>query len=168
MAASNALLIVPGKQLGKLRLQSYPKLPMGDPDYSDAGMNHEVMVWKSGKAKDSNTLVLETTSNEVLADAGPGYTVHYIRVTSPIYHDRHGLGTGSTWASIHRAYPHLESWDNKPTVLADNDLGIAFEFKTAHPVASSRCVAVAVYEPGGVWEECDASDIRDLEKNNSN
>jgi hypothetical protein len=165
LASKNAVLIVPGKQLGTLRLQSYPKgLPLGNPDYSDAGMNHETMVWKSGKSK--NTLLVETTNNAVI-DNETGYTLHYIRVTSPVYRDSHGLRTGDTLASIRRFYSHLQPWDNKPSVLADNALGIAFEFESAHPAAGSKCIAIAVYEPGGgVWAEYDASDVRDLEKGN--
>jgi len=166
LAAGHAVLIVPGKQLGRLHLQSYPKgPPLGNPDYSDAGMNHETMLWKSGKG--ANTLLVETTSNAPI-DNGTGYTLHYIRVTSPVYHDSHGLRTGSTWASIRRVYRHLKAWDNKPTVFADNALGIAFEFKSAHPVASSKCIAIAVYEPGGgVWGELNASDVLDMEKDKS-
>jgi len=160
--ARHADLIVPGKQLGKLHLQSYAKLPMGDPDYSDAGMNHEIMVWKS---KDGNTLVLESTSNTVVDNGGSGYSVHYIRVTSPAFHDRHGLRTGSTFADVQREYPHLQAWDNKPAVLADNALGIAFEFDSDHPTGTSKCIAISVYEAGGgVWQEVNASDIKDLEK----
>ena len=160
--ARHADLIVPGKQLGKLHLQSYAKLPLPDPDYSDAGMNHEIMVWKSHK--DGNTLVLESTSNAVVDNGGPGYTVHYIRVTSPMFHDRHGLHTGSTFAEIKRSYSHLTAWDNKPTVFADNGRGIAFEFKINHPGLKSKCIAIAVYRPGGVWQEVNASDISEMEK----
>jgi hypothetical protein len=161
MASSSPVLIVPGKQVGKLRLQSYPKgLPLGNPDYSDAAMNHETMLWKY----DGKTLLVESTNNAVIDNGGPGYTVHYIRTTSPRYRDRHGLRTGSTFGEIKRSYPHLKSWDNKPVVLADNHLGIAFEFNSAHPAARSKCVAVAVYEPGGVWAQLDALDVLDLEK----
>ena len=167
LASGSAVLIVPGKQLGELRLQSYPKgLPIGGkPYYSDAGMNHETLLYKSGNAQ-ANTLLVETTSNAPLDK--PGYALHYIRVTSPVFHDRHGLRTGSMLASIRRVYGHLKPWDNKPTVFAADTRGIAFEFNTAHPAATSKCIAIAVYEPGGgVWAEYNAADIRDMKQDSS-
>jgi hypothetical protein len=158
--------IVPGKQAGTLRIQSYPKgLPLTNPDYSDGAMGQYTDMWVS-KERDKagwprNTVVARFTSNGFQANAGPGESVTYVRITSPDFHDAHGLSTGSTLASIQRVYRHLKAEDGKPGVLADDALGIGFDFGVPHPTGSSRCVAISIFESGyGVL--FDADDVHGL------
>lgn len=146
--------LVPGKQAGSLKIKSYPKgLPMTNPDYSDGAMGQYVSMWVSNERDKAglplNTLVPRFVSNGFSADAKPGDTVVYVRVTSSVFHDAHGLSTGSTLASIERIYPHLKPVDDKPTVLADDALGIAFEFGEERPTSASKCIAISIYDKGG-------------------
>lgn len=164
-AGSTLWLLVPGKQAGSLRLQSYPKgLPLGKPDYEDAGMSHYVDLWASTERDKAgmplNTVVAASTSNGPIS-GGPGVTLTNVRITSPKFHDAHGLSTGSTLAVIRRFYAHLAAVDGKPAVLADDPRGIAFEFGSARPKPSSRCVAIDIYEPGG-YVKFDAVDVREM------
>jgi hypothetical protein len=153
VAFASPYSIVPGKQAGSLRIQSYPQgLPLTNPDYSDGAMGQYTDMWVS-KERDkagwpTNTVVVRFTSNGFLANAGPGETVTYVRITSPGFRDAHGLSTGSTLASIQRVYRHLKPEDGKPGVLADDALGIGFDFGVAHPSASSRCIAISIFEKG--------------------
>ena len=145
--------IVPGKQAGSLRIKSYPKgVPGVKPDYEDGAMGQYVSMWVSKERNKAgwpvNTLIVKFSSNGFVDNGGPGESLFYIRVTSPEFHDSHGLSTGSTLASIERVYRHLKPVDGKTGVLADDNLGIGFDFGVAHPSAASRCIAINVYDKG--------------------
>jgi len=128
-------------------------VPLAKPDYEDGAMGQYVGMCVS-KERDKaglpvNTLVVKFFSNGFVDNGGPGESLFYIRVTSPEFHDAHGLSTGSTLASIKRVYRNLKPVDGKTGVLADDDLGIGFDFGLAHPTAASRCIAIDVYNKGG-------------------
>lgn len=163
IASNDALLIRPGHQLGRLRLQNYPKgMPLPSPDYTDGAMFQYNELWMSRKTKNGlpvNTLLAHITSNAPVENGGPGYRLSYVRATSRIFHDRHGLRTGRTLATIRRVYRHLAAVDGIPTILADDRLGISFEFDAPHPSGKSRCIAIAIYTPGSGILQHDASDV---------
>ena len=158
--------IVPGKQVGSLRIKLYPKgVPGVKPDYEDGAMGQYVGMWVSKERNKAalpvNTLIVKFSSNEFVDNGGPGESLFYIRVTSSEFHDSHGLSTGSTLASIERVYRHLKPVDGKTGVLADDNLGIGFDFGISHPAAASRCIAISVYDKGDTVL-FDAGDVHGL------
>jgi len=156
--------LVPGNRAGSLHLGSYPKgLPLAEADYGDAAMGHYIEMWVS-KLRNRAGMPLDTLVTESLSNGPsgrPGVTLFYVRVTSPRFHDRHGLSTRSTFASIRRLYRRLQPTENKPAILSDDARGIAFEFATAHPAPTSRCIAISIYEKRGLTQ-FDASDVHQM------
>lgn len=152
-AASNDLLILPGRSVGRLHLGhdgAASLARMSNPDASDAGMSQTRQVWVS-KGTPHYTLYIHTTSNGAL-DVRPlhGVTINEIRVTSPLFHTRSGLARGATLSVIKNRFNHLtrESMgegSHRSFLYEDNRDGIAFEFRKDAP--SARCISISVYMP---------------------
>lgn len=155
-AQQNAWLIVPGKSIGQIELESPAQslAVLGKPDGGDAAMMKAWRIWYSRKKDNS------IDSSHMLAVFTAMRTqdtqyVKQIRVTSPKFKTSKGVGPGSTIAAIKKAYPDLQRVQTyesankarKIVVYQDSRQGIAFE------TANSRskkpvCSMVVVFDPG--------------------
>ncbi len=149
IAQANATLIVPGRSIGQTRLGPNGTVTLSQlpkPDASDYGMMQGQMVWVSKKSgHPTQTLLIHTVSNSVFDNVRPrnGVTIEVIRVTSPFFHTRTGLHTGSTRTQILHQYPHARR-QVASAIYDDSALGIAFEFPP-HTTAHSHCIAIMVH-----------------------
>ena len=163
-AHASTWTLTPGKVAGSLRLKSYPHgLPLAASDYGDAAMGHYVEMWVS-KSRNKAGMPLDTLVTESLSNGPtgrPGVTLFFVRVTSRRFHDSHGISTGQTLAMIRRVYRHLEPADGKSSILTDDARGIGFEFDSAHPSPTSKCIAISIYEKGG-QTQFDAADVHQM------
>jgi len=155
-AQQNAWLIVPGKSIGQIKLESPAQslAVLGKPDGGDAAMMKAWRIWYSRKKDNS------IDSSHMLAVFTAMRTqdtqyVKQIRVNSPKFKTSKGVGPGSTIAAIKKAYPDLQRVQtyesaNKArriVVYQDSRQGIAFE------TANSRsrkpvCSMVVIFDPG--------------------
>ena len=149
-APQGAYIIVPGHSIGHISLgadgaRTLSHLPQ--PFAHDEGMSQTEQVWVSGAHGHRYTLFIHTASNGAL-DVKPadGVTIDVIRVTSPVYRTRGGIGPGSTLSRILHYFPGAKS-SSSPAILDANAQGIAFEFPKA-PKLSTECIAVTVHTPG--------------------
>lgn len=149
------LLIVPGKQIGRVHLGSdgdrtIASLP--EPDAAEqvwARPEETEQLWMSHKPPHGHdTLYVHTTANSLLnVKPHSGTTIDLIRVTSPRFVTRERLHVGSTLAEIQRRFPHARPGDSRLFLYDEEHTGIAFEF--AHPPSpNSRSIAVMIHPPG--------------------
>ncbi len=146
-------LIVPGKSIGQTYLGKNGSTYLNQlpkPNAIDAGMSQTRQVWVSKKDGRTDTLFIHTVSNGALGvQPINGVTIDSIRVTSPWFHTRDGLSTGSTKAQILRYFPNARSVNGEPTIYDDSKRGIAFEF-AKNVTAKSACIAIMIHPPGDV------------------
>lgn len=143
-----AALIVPGKSIGHITLRENADSvykALGKPDSGDAAMGKSLSTWYANhNPKGYQTQIFcsrymgppdENTSR-----------VKQIRVTSPFFKTKEGIGTGAVLAQIQAKFKVIKtaSFKNKkpPYAIFDNQKGIAFE------VSGGKCTAVIIYLPG--------------------
>ena len=167
-APQKAHQIVPAHSIGQAELgaqgaKTLARLPR--PDAGDAGMSQTMNVWVSTGQGRRDTLFIHTVSNGAL-DVKPtnGVTIDTIRVTSPWYRTRGGIGPGSTLAQIRRQFPSIRPLDSR-LVFDAKGQGIAFEFPKA-ATSSMSCIAVTVHSRGDASIPT-ASQVAEVLKNGS-
>lgn len=149
------LLIVPGKQIGRVHLgadgdRTLAALP--EPDAAEqvwARPEETEQLWMSHTPpRRHDTLYVHTTANSLLnVKPHGGTTIDLIRVTSPRFATGDGLHAGSTLMQIRRRFPHARPGDSRLFLYDEEHAGIAFEF--AHPPSlNSRAIAVMIHPPG--------------------
>ncbi|SEW31178.1 hypothetical protein [Chitinophaga arvensicola] len=155
-AQQNAWLIVPGKSIGQIKLESPAQslAVLGKPDGGDAAMMKAWRIWysrKKDKRIDSSHMLAVFTA---MRTQDTQY-VKQIRVNSPKFRTAKGVGPGSTIATIKKAYPDIQRVQayesankaRKIVVFQDTKQGIAFETvnsRSKKPV----CSMVVVFDPG--------------------
>jgi len=169
-AKADPFLIVPGRSIGQTHLgrdgdKIVKRLP--SPTIFEHHMMQSNLVWVSRPTAGhrQETLYLHRVNNGVLDPPGPGEAVSgeavdAIRVTSPQFRTRGGIGSGSLLRQILRRFPHSQPVDGDRTVYADSVRGIAFEFRRK-AIADARCIAVTVFPVGDV-RIINAAQVRDL------
>ena len=125
-------LLVPGKSAGKTALgQTSEEVTkrLGPANAGDAAMQHAVAVWYAGgKAKTGNSVAIFT-----VRDAGndPEARIKQIRVNSPRFQTKEGIGAGSSLAEIkvHYSLTPTNRYTelDKAYTLFDSNKGIGFE-----------------------------------------
>lgn len=155
-AQKNAWLIVPGKSIGQIKLETPAQslAVLGKPDGGDAAMMKAWRIWYSRKKDetiDSSHMVAVFTA---MRTQDTQY-VKQIRVNSPKFKTVKGVGAGSTIATIKKAYPNVQlvqtylsaNKARRIVVYQDSKSGIAFETsnsRSRRPV----CSMVVVFDPG--------------------
>lgn len=149
------LLIVPGRQIGRVHLgpdgdRTLAALP--EPDVAGqvwARPEETEQLWMShAPPRRHDTLYVHTTANSLLnVKPHGGVTIDLIRVTSPRFATREGLHAGSTLAQIRRRFPDARPGDSRLFLYDEEHTGIAFEFARP-PLSNSRAIAVMIHPPG--------------------
>lgn len=142
-------LLVPGKSAGATTLRETSASVtqrLGPADGGDAATMHTVSVWYA----DSGTKSGHTLSVFTVRDAGndPAARVTQIRVNSPRFQTRQGVGSGTSLAKIERLFQVKkvkEVTDKGPTytLYDDSEAGIAFEINGV-----GACQGVIIHEVG--------------------
>jgi len=141
-------LIIPGKSIGKILLKEDAELvykQLGKPDSGDAAMGKSLSTWYANhNPKGYQTQIF--CSRYMGSPDENTSRVKQIRVTSPFFKTKEGIGAGSTLAQIQTKFKVVKtaSYLNKklPYDIFDNQNGIAFE------IAGKKCTAVIIYLPG--------------------
>ena len=140
-------VLLPGYAAGKVKIDGNTedvfKL-LGKPDSSDAAMQKMVAFWfKEQHGTRHSTSIFAARSTE---DQSPA-KVRQIRVTSPAFKTKEGLGVSSTLTDIKAAYDVQEvKYHLKPNQVLHvwTDMhGIAFEIGN-----DQKCSAVIIYKKG--------------------
>lgn len=146
---SAAALIVPGKSIGKILLKEDSKKVydmLGKPDSGDAAMGRSLSTWYADHDKNGYATQVFCTRNMGNPDELTS-RVKQIRVTSPYFKTKEGIGAGSTFNEIDAVFTVKKSVSypkkNPPYSIYDTGKGIAFEIDQ-----HKKCMAVIVYLPG--------------------
>lgn len=130
-----ALLIVPGRSVGRTRLGLDGSLLdslLGRPDASDAAMGKAWMTWYGQRDEHNNQAelnVFTTYADSTMRTK----TVQQIRLTSPDFRTWEGLGVYDALSQLRAAFPGLQQMFSYQTdgrtlwVFDDEDKGIGFE-----------------------------------------
>lgn len=145
---SDLALIVPGKSIGKISLKENAEevyKTLGKPDSGDAAMGKSLSTWYANhNPKGYQTQIF--CSRYMGSPDENTSRVKQIRVTSPYFKTKEGIGTGAVLAQIQAKFKVIKtaSFKNKkpPYAIFDNQKGIAFE------VSGGKCTAVIIYLPG--------------------
>lgn len=150
-AQADPFLIVPGKSIGQTHLGrngAYYLKKLPPPTGEDASLGGNLYrVWQAKTG--TGTLYIHTFRNDILDPPRQGVTVDEIRVTSPQFHTRGGIGPGSTLAQIRRRFSRAQPMGSDRTVYDDAVSGIAFEFEKK-ATANMHCIAVTIFPLGDV------------------
>lgn len=145
---SDAALIVPGKSIGKISLKENAEevyKTLGKPDSGDAAMGKSLSTWYANHNPKGYQTQIFCSRNMGSPDETTN-RVKQIRVTSPFFKTKEGIGTGAVLAQIQAKFKVIKtaSFKNKkpPYTIFDNRKGIAFE------VSGGKCTAVIIYLPG--------------------
>lgn len=133
--------IVPGISIGQAKIGEsidavLKRFGPSDPELSDAAMGHYWSAWKKGEK------ILAIYSSRTPEDS---ITTRIIHVNSPAFKLSNGIHVGSSWSTIHRAFPQLKRVieGNKGVAVWDDvKRGIGFD------IAKGKCVGVAVHQRG--------------------
>lgn len=154
--------IRPGVGIGTVGIgERVSTLHLGPPTFGDGAAGTIWNTWNAGKPE-TGTGIVHTV--DVLAHLGTGdHVVAIVRVTSPWFRTAAGLGAGSTYGALRKAFPAIRkvgaySPHQVPITVAvydDRAQGIAFELLcdgkgSVGPTA--RCLAVDVHAPGKAIE----------------
>ncbi len=145
---SAAALIVPGKSIGHITLRENADSvykALGKPDSGDAAMGKSLSTWYANhNPKGYQTQIF--CSRYMGSPDENTSRVKQIRVTSPFFKTKEGIGTGTVLAQVQVKFKVIKtaSFKNKkpPYAIFDNRKGIAFE------VSGGKCTAVIIYLPG--------------------
>lgn len=135
--------IIPGKSIGRIAIGDNAEAlsSLGNPDMTDSAMGKSWATWYS-KDEARNELNVFTT---YLNDELKGKVVTLIRVTSPEFKVKNGIGPGSSSEEILKFYPKTQivasfySTNKKSKLAESNQDGIAFE------MLDGICTAVIVH-----------------------
>lgn len=143
-----AALIVPGKSIGHITLRENADSvykALGKPDSGDAAMGKSLSTWYANH----NPTGYQTQifcSRYMGSPAENTSRVKQIRVTSPFFKTKEGIGTGAVLAQVQAKFKVIKtaSYSNKkpPYDIYDSKNGIAFE------ISDKKCTAVIIYLPG--------------------
>ncbi|GAB2552401.1 putative periplasmic lipoprotein [Rufibacter soli] len=151
-----AYLIIPGEQIGQLKLGDSPEkvqAALGKPDAGDAAMGKALSSWFSYQ-KDSTILhrvdVFTVREHTGMPDETVG--VNQIRITSPRFSlQGHQLQVGSTLANLRPQFPgirpvayYLGEEKKRVYVYDAPTQGIVFEINGS----DSICVAISIHAKG--------------------
>jgi hypothetical protein len=147
-----ATLITPGHSIGDIAInvdasQVYQKY--GKPDASDAAMGKATSAWKLAPDTSKYAIAIYT-----VRDMGNDTTalIKRIRVTSPDYKTKEGLGTSSLLKDLQVAFKLKKEngykKDQVPVQVYADPSGIAFEIDQ-----QQRCIGIVVYEKGKLHPE---------------
>ena len=143
-----ATLIVPAKSIGHITLREnadsvYKQL--GKPDSGDAAMGKSLSTWYANH--DPKGYQTQVFCSRYLGSLDENISrVKQIRVTSPFFKTKEGIGAGATLAQIQAKFKVVKTalYPNKkpPYAIYDDKKGIAFE------ISGGKCTAVIIYLPG--------------------
>ncbi len=156
----SARLVIPGKSIGlsainEKDVQVYKQLKAASTE--DASMGGKVVAtWYSKPIIHSGDTLINSTSIYFTTNMGQknqATRVDHIRVTSPYFVTKQGLGSGSTLRNILKQFPKLKKAGSytSPTakqevnIYDDSAGGIAFEIDT-----QQKCIAITVHRPGKI------------------
>ena len=133
--------IVPGLSIGQAKIGEsidavLKRFGPSDPELSDAAMGHYWSAWKKGNK------ILAIYSTRTPEDT---ITTRIIHVNSPAFKLSSGIHVGSSWTTIHRAYPQLKRVifdEQRVAVWDDVKRGIGFD------IAKGKCIGIAVHQRG--------------------
>ena len=146
-ATATAWLLVPGASAGAVRLGEHSSAlyqQLGEADAGDAAMQKAVSIWYSHHDSTAHSVGVYTS-----LDAGndTAALVRQIRVNSPSFHTREGIGPAASLRDIRRFYS-LDKTDSyrdhgHSYTVYTSPAGISFEVNDA-----GRCVAVIIHKAG--------------------
>lgn len=146
---SDAALIIPGKSIGKISLKENAEEVykiLGKPDSGDAAMGKSLSTWYANHNPKGYQTQIFCSRNMGSPDENTS-RVKQIRVTSPFFKTKEGIGAGSTLAQIQTKFKVVKTAsypDKKPPYqIYDDKKSIAFEIDN-----NQKCMAVIVYLPG--------------------
>ena len=127
----DSLLLVPGKSAGKVSINQDAEevyILLGKADAGDAAMQKSVAIWYKNhdpKAYSTSIYTVRDTGNN------PPARIKQVRVTSPGFKTKEGIGVSSTLAEIQNKYSVTKLADvtdqGEVLEMYDNLAGIAFE-----------------------------------------
>lgn len=140
-------LIIPGKSIGKTVLNEDAEMVfknLGKPDGGDAAMGKAVAIWYANHDSTNHSTSIYTTRD---MGNNPVALILQIRVTSPVFKTKEGLGAASDLSDIEKTFDlkmaEKFSDSGKQYQVFDAKEGIAFEIGP-----NKKCVAVIVHEAG--------------------
>ena len=143
-----AALITPAKSIGKISLKETADSvykDLGKPDSGDAAMGKSLSTWYADHDPKGYQTQIFCARNMGNADENVSH-VKQIRVTSPYFKTKEGIGVGTTLTQIESKFKVVKtaSYPTKklPYDIYDAQTGIAFE------ILNGKCRAVIVYLPG--------------------
>lgn len=105
LPSSDDYLIVPGNSIGKITLEENMdsvNLLMGMPDFSDAAMGKVVATWYPNQDSSAGSLSVYATRQMGTDDETS--RIKKIKVTTPEYRTKEGIGTGDSLINIARVF----------------------------------------------------------------
>lgn len=145
--ADQAWLIIPGKSIGKTEINQDADITfkrLGKPDDGDAAMGKAVAIWYAHHDSTGHSTSIYTTRD---MGNNPAALIRQIRITSPVFKTKEGLGAASDLSDIEKTFDlkvaEKFSDSGKQYQIFDAKEGIAFEIGQ-----NKKCVAVIVHEAG--------------------
>jgi predicted amidohydrolase len=148
----STMLIIPGQSIADIGLNvdaSAIFQKYGKPDAGDAAMGKATAEWKIAPDTSKYAIAIYT-----VRDMGNDTTalIKRIRVTSPNYKTKQGLGTTSSLADLQSAFNLKKEkgykTDRTPVQVYADPSGIAFEINQ-----QQKCIGIVVYEKGSLPPE---------------
>lgn len=153
-APEESRLIIPGKQVGKLKIADSDSLMfvlLGKADFSDAAMGKAWITWYGKKDVHNNRTELNvytTYRDTSMRDKA----VQQIRTTSAYFATTSGIRVYDSYSRIQELYPHLvykaKYKDNDRTIKVYDETGQGIAFETAMDGAEEICTGIIVHRPG--------------------
>jgi len=141
-AISDAHLIIPGIQLGNIKLNTLATAvydSLGRPTSGDAAMQKSLSTWDSG----TNILTIFAANDP---NTSEGHLIKLIRSTASDFKTKNGLGKGSSMTAIEKEFQLKKEGTFKEKdseyALYSTQQGISFEFNS-----ENICTGVVVHNP---------------------
>lgn len=144
--------LIPGVSAGQTKIDEdadsvYQRL--GKPDGGDAAMMKAVAIWYNHHDTTSHSIAIYTQRG---TDSGAVARVLQIRITSPSFKTKEGIGATSSLDQIQKAFTvkKTEQYSDagKNYDVYDSPQGIAFEMDAKQ----ARCVAIVIHKSGVLGE----------------
>ena len=153
--------IIPGKQLGKLKIGDLMEDMkwLKKPDFGDTSSGRQWQTWEAKKPDPRNGKIINSLDVYSAVNTDGKYQIRMIRATSPTFATSGKIKVGSAYQDVTNQFSRLAKvgeykspqFSEKVALFDDATGGISFEFKPGADGTiglHSKCLSIWVHDPG--------------------